>query len=162
MKRTHAWVAVVLMVLAPGCQKKSEQAANSGATEDSTQQEVSARPGMLAVPGDSLARGPWYWLGTVTPVERIVPPSPDTYTLEFLPDSTLRALLDCNRGSGNYHVSGKRIRIGPIAATRMMCPPGSLDAEFGKQLDAARAWFMQGDTLMMDLFADGGTMHFVR
>jgi heat shock protein HslJ len=149
-------IVIAVVVMSAGCSKKNEQSQPRTETSD-----VDARPGMIPVP-DSLAPGPWRWIATVTPVERIAPPAPENYTLEFLADSTLSAQLDCNRGSGQYHVDGKSIRIGPLAATRMACPPGSLDSVFAQELDAARNWFMQGDTLMLDLLADSGTMRFVR
>jgi len=37
-----------------------------------------------------------------------------------------------------------------------------MDAVFGNSIGAARSWFMQSDTLMLDLMADSGTMRFVR
>jgi len=150
--RVLVWLAAVL--IAAGCAKK-KQNADSGATADTTQNATAA-------PADSAERGPWRWIATVTPTERIVCNNPDMYTLTFLPDSTVRVLIDCNRGSGRYQVDGKSIRIGPVATTRMMCPPGSMDATFGKQIDAARGWFLEADTLMLDLMADSGTMRFVR
>jgi len=157
MKEIGVFLLLALWILAAGCEKKGgESAAENHAGE------VDARPGMIPVPGETLARGPWRWVATVTPVERIAPPNPENYTIEFLPDSTARVMLDCNQGNGRYHVDGKSLTIGPIAATRMMCPPGTMDAEFGKQLDGVRNWFMQGDTLMMDIFADSGTMRFVQ
>ena len=157
MKISRILIVFGVLVLSSNCAKKSEDTQAKQETN-----EFDARPGMIPVPGDSLARGPWRWIATVTPVERITCTNPDNYTLEFLPDSTVRAQFDCNRGSGAYHLDGKSIRIGPLAATRMMCPPGSMDSEFGKELDGVRNWFMQGDTLMFDLLADSGTMRFVR
>ncbi len=102
----------------------------------------------------------WQWMGTQTPVERIVPDDPTRYTLEFLPDTTVVAHIDCNRGHGKFTLDGKAITIGPLATTRMACPSGSLDSVFGKQLEAARVMFFQGDTLYLDLYADSGTMQF--
>jgi len=57
---------------------------------------------------------------------------------------------------------GHELRIGPLAATRMMCSPGSMDAAFAQGLGGARSWFMQADTLRLELMADSGTMRFVR
>ena len=42
----------------------------------------------------------WKWEGTQTPVERITPDDPTKYTLEFLPDTSVVAQIDCNRGTG--------------------------------------------------------------
>ena len=157
MKRTMTLAAATLL-LAGGCQKKQDSAPAQSVDSSA----VDARPGMRPVPAGTPAAGPWHWVGTQTPVERIAVASPGNYTLEFLADSALVAQIDCNRGRGSYHVDGKAIRLGPLAATRMMCPPGSMDAEFIKELDAVRVWFMNADTLMLDLFADSGTMRFVR
>jgi hypothetical protein len=44
----------------------------------------------------------------------------------------------------------------------MACGPDSQDAEFLKELDAAALYFMDGPNLMIDLFADSGTMTFQR
>ncbi len=157
MKHKRFYIGIAVCILAAGCAKKQNGSdAQHGAVADS-----SAAP-VAAAPVDSIGRGPWHWIATVTPLKRINCVNPDMYTLTFLPDSTVRVLIDCNRGSGNYHIVGKSIRIGPVATTRMMCPPGSMDTIFGQQIDGARTWFMQSDTLMMDLMADAGTMRFVR
>jgi len=161
MKRTMT-IAAATLLLAGGCQKKQESAPAQSADSSAVGARSGMQPASTDMPADTLAAGPWHWVGTQTPVERIMVTSPGNYTLEFLADSSLAAQIDCNRGHGKYHVDGKAIRLGPMAVTRMMCPPGSMDAEFGKELDAARVWFMNADTLMLDLFADSGTMRFVR
>ncbi|HXV14743.1 MAG TPA: META domain-containing protein, partial [Candidatus Krumholzibacteria bacterium] len=102
----------------------------------------------------------WKWEGTQTPVESIVPTDPTRYTLEFLPDTSVVAQVDCNRGRGKYQLDGQSITIGPLAVARMACPEGSLDVQFLQHLEAARHIFFRGDTLYMDLFADSGTMKF--
>jgi hypothetical protein len=85
---------------------------------------------------------------TVTPVERIAPDDPAKYTIAFLSDSSVAAQIDCNRGFGRYHIDGKAIRIGPLASTRMGCPPGSLRYHIrSNSCDAAPRWFTQSDTL---------------
>ena len=161
MKLILATLIMALVFVALACQKK--EATDTRTAADSS--AVDARPGMLAVPpADSLALapGPWHWIGTQTAVEWMACPDPSRYKIEFVPDSLVTAQIDCNRGSGPYHLDGKSIHIGPLATTRMGCPEGSLDSKFAQQLDAARIWFMHGDTLMFDLFADSGTMRFVR
>jgi len=155
MKKRCVMAFVAAVILAAGCARKSPDA-NRAATQSADTAAVAT-----AVT-DSIGRGPWKWVATVTPVKRIACTNPDVYTLTFLPDSTVRMVIDCNRGSGSYHIDGKSIRIGPVATTRMMCPPGSMDTVFGQEIDAARVWFTQSDTLMLDLLADSGTMRFVR
>ncbi|HEU4928865.1 MAG TPA: META domain-containing protein [Candidatus Krumholzibacteria bacterium] len=145
------WVCAV--ALTAGCDTKEESA---------TKEQQSDIPQLTpdATKFTSPVGFVWKWEATQTPVERIVPPDPTRYTLEFLPDTTVTAQIDCNRGHGKYTLDGPSITIGPLATTRMACPPGSLDAVFAKQLEAARILFFRGDTLYMDLYADSGTMQF--
>ena len=160
MKHTLVCTALALLVaLASGCQKKSGDGAQSAHDADSA---AAAANAPLAAEADTLASGPWAWVATQTPVERIAPSNPENYTVAFMADSAVAVQADCNRGHGSARVEGQSIRFGAIATTRMMCPPGSLDTVFLQELDAARHWFMNGDTLMVDLFADSGTMRFVR
>lgn len=113
--------------------------------------------------GAPLVGGTWHWMETVTPVEVIVPSDPANYTLAFQSDGKVLARVDCNRGSGTYKTApGGGIELGPMALTRKACLQGSLDAQFSRQLSAARHYFWKGDTLMVDLFADSGTMKFAR
>jgi heat shock protein HslJ len=126
-----------MAVIAYGCAKK-----HSGPGEHAFHASTA--------PGDTIGRGPWRWIATVTPSSRTVCTNPDVYTITFLPDSTARLLIDCNRGSGGYHIDGHSIHIGPIASTRMMCPPGSMDTTFAAQLQRANAWHVEADTLQLD------------
>lgn len=45
----------------------------------------------------------------------------------------------CNRFSGAWHQTGATVRLGPLAGTRMMCPPAlmALEAKFLAALEAA-------------------------
>jgi heat shock protein HslJ len=141
-------IVLLVLVVALGCSKKKEKAES---VPENAPVEVAITSPVGFV---------WKWEGTQTPVGRITPDDPSRYTLEFLPDTSVVAQIDCNRGSGKYRMDGKSILIGPLATTRMACPPGSLDTKFTQQLEAARTIFFQGDTLFMDLFADSGTMRF--
>ncbi|MCI0453269.1 MAG: META domain-containing protein [Candidatus Latescibacteria bacterium] len=142
-------IALVVAVLAVLLSCEKEDGAETSVESMSLQTEITSPVGFV-----------WKWEGTQTPVERIVPADPTQYTLEFLPDTTVVAQIDCNSGHGKYVMDGPSIAIGPLATTRMACPPGSLDAKFLQHLEAARHLFFRGDTLFMDLFADSGTMKF--
>ena len=48
-------------------------------------------------------------------------------------DSNVTGFGGCNRFAGHYTYDGAAIKIGPIASTRMACPPEVMDAE--------QAWF---------------------
>ena len=139
------WLGAVLVVLIAGCGKKESAQTSTPANKV----EITSPVGFV-----------WKWEGTQTPVELIQPVDPTKYTVEFLPDTSVVAQVDCNRGKGKFKMDGRRIAIGPLAITKMACPEGTLDAKFVQQLEAARHIFFRGDTLYMDLFADSGTMRF--
>lgn len=141
--------AIAAVVWVAGCSKKED-------AEPAQSLETSNETVTITSPVGYV----WKWEGTQTPVERFTPSDPTQYTLEFLPDTSVVAKIDCNTGRGKYKMDGQSIAIGPLATTRMACPPGSLDAKFAQQLEAARTVFFRGDTLFMDLFADSGTMKF--
>lgn len=82
---------------------------------------------------------------------------PARYTITFNADGSAALRLDCNRGRGSWRSEEPgRIEIGAVATTRMMCPPGSLDARLGRELPWVRAYALEGDRLRMELLADGG------
>ena len=148
-------LAVPALLLLPWCNAK----APPGNSEPSSAAPPAGQAGMRD-PGP--LAGEWRWVRTVTPVETIVADDPTHYTLTFNEGGQLAVLADCNRGSGTFVQDGKSLTIGPFALTRMMCPPGSLDGKFISQVNGAAGCFMLGDTLMIDLKMDSGTMRFIR
>ena len=148
MRTKRIWMWMVVFALAAGCSKQ-----NGSKDEQDTNANTA--------PVDTIGRGPWRWIATVTSTARVTCDNPDTYTLTFLPDSTVRLLIDCNRGSGPYRIDGHDIHIGPIATTRMMCPPGSMDAAFAANIDSVQNWSHNADTLQLEM-KTGGSMLLVR
>ena len=57
----------------------------------------------------------------------------------------------CNRFSGTYELSGNSLRFGPLATTRMMCPPEIMAVEDAmlKALAGELAWSLQDGTLAL-------------
>lgn len=104
----------------------------------------------------------WRWEGTQTPVENVAVSNPENYTLEFTADDKVNVQADCNRGRGVYQSDGKSLTFSGIALTRRACLKGSLDSRFLRGLQAARIYRIEGDKMLIDLFADGGTMRFAR
>jgi heat shock protein HslJ len=104
----------------------------------------------------------WMWAYTITPVDVFTPSDPASYTLELGADGRAVIRADCNRGNGAYTLNGSELRFGPMAMTQAMCAPGSLDTRFAQQLAGSAHTFWHGDTLMIDLAMDSGTMRFVR
>ena len=85
------------------------------------------------------------------------------YTLAFAADGTVSARLDCNRGRGAWTSSGKgQLEFGPMAITRAMCPPGSLNDQLVRQLPYVRSYVIKGGNLFLSLMADGGVYEFER
>lgn len=95
------------------------------------------------------------------------PSDPTRYTLEFATDG-VRLRLDCNSGrttwtavpapdSGPARRSGS-LGFGPIATTRVACPPGSLEPRLAKLLPYVRSFVIERGQLHLALQADGGIL----
>lgn len=127
---------------------------------DTTASAPGADAGAAAV--GTLTGTTWEWVYTQTPVERIAPDDPSKYTLEFAAGGKVAGAADCNRLMGSYKTDGKALEFSPLATTRKMCPPGGRGDWYVKSLGFVRNHFFTGDTLRMDMMADGGTFAFRR
>ena len=123
---------------------------------------VDAPPPPMAPAGDALLTNTvWTWQGTqFANGARIAPATPERYAIEFQPGGMVKVRADCNRGSGSYLLNAGQLTFGPIALTKMMCPPGSSDGEFLKGLASASAQAMSGSDLVLTLQGNGGSMRF--
>jgi heat shock protein HslJ len=123
---------------------------------------VNAPPPPIAAPGDALLTNTiWSWKETVTGDDkRIRPEAPERYTLEFQPGGMLIVRADCNRGSASYLLNGGSLSFGPIALTRAMCAPGSMDSEFTRELEAVSGQLFRDAELVLTLRLDSGSMFF--
>lgn len=104
----------------------------------------------------------WRWQKSETPTGKTDVGKPENYQLEFTPDGQVRVLADCNRGTGGYQAEGGNLKFSPIALTRAMCPPESLDSQFLLGLEGARTYGVEGDTLKISGAGDSGTMYFFK
>ena len=89
------------------------------------------------------------------------PRAADQFTLSFGKDGRLAAKLDCNRGTGPWQaVAGDAksgtLSLGPVATTRMMCPPDPIGTRLVADLNALRAYRLQDARLYTSLPADAG------
>lgn len=101
----------------------------------------------------------WKWLEFTSPSgEKIVVDDPNRYTVEFTSDGTVRVLADCNSGSGTYTADGSNLNIEVQAMTRAFCEPGSLSDPYVQWLNQVAVYKVEGEDLLMDLPADGGTL----
>jgi para-nitrobenzyl esterase len=92
---------------------------------------------------------------------KLEPDDRTKYTLAFQPDGVVVAHIDCNRGRGAWK-SGEpgQLVFGPLALTRMMCPPGSMHDRVAADWDAVRSYAMKDGHLFLSLMADGGTYEY--
>jgi heat shock protein HslJ len=98
-----------------------------------------------------------------TPVETIAPDRPEHYTIRFDRSGRFAVRADCNRGGGTYSVSpDRRLTIGPVALTRVGCPPGSLSDRFAREVGRASIYFQRDGALFLELPVDSGTLRFRR
>lgn len=147
---------VVLALGAAACASGKGASAPAPAARERALKEMGVTP-------TSLTGATWEWVGTQTPVELIRPDDPSRYTLRFGTDGKVTGTADCNSLNGSYTLSDKALQFGPLATTRMACPPGSRGEWFVKNLAYVRNHFFTGaDTLRMDMMADGGTFAFRR
>lgn len=106
----------------------------------------------------------WTWdrFGDATGQTDIVVPYPPAYRLELHPDGYFDIKADCNRGGGTYTLDGSSLtlELGPM--TLAECEPGSLYDEYIDLLGPVVTYAREGDSLILNLAADGGTMKFSR
>ena len=103
----------------------------------------------------------WQWQGSQYSNDtNATPDDPSKYTITFAEDGTYQGQADCNSIGGEYTFEDSSITISPGASTLIGCPEGTLDFEFTRDLEAAAIAFFEEGDLLIDLFADAGTMRF--
>jgi len=92
------------------------------------------------------------------------PSRPDQYQLRFGADGRLSARVDCNQGSGTWTATpgaaegaSGSLALGPLATTRMMCPPSPLAGRLPGDIEAVRGYRIAGGRLQLELAGSGGT-----
>lgn len=134
-------------------------AAEPTATVETTTELTSTLPTTATVP--NLMGVVWQWQGTAMgDGSEITVKFPDRYTVEFLADGKVQLRADCNTGGGSYVVDGQSLTMDVAAMTRKMCRPDSKSNLFIQQLNYARTFVMDGENLVLNLFADAGNMTF--
>jgi heat shock protein HslJ len=84
------------------------------------------------------------------------------YTLQLNADGTVAMRLNCNSARGTWSAdasadgSSGRFELGPLAMTRALCPPPSMDEQIAQQAQYIRSYILRGRRLYLSLMADGG------
>lgn len=104
---------------------------------------------------------PWEWVESIYGDDTTITVTlPSSYTLTLLPDGAVSLRVDCNLGGGTYTLDGSALTLDVAVMTRVACPEGTLSNEFIRDLNAAAAFVMDGENLVINLFADAGNMVF--
>lgn len=87
---------------------------------------------------------------------------PEKFTVNFAPDGRANFRIDCNRGNASWKAtpstdsSSGSLEFGPLAATKMMCPPDSHAQKVMRDLVYVRSYLLKDGKLYLSLMADGG------
>lgn len=89
------------------------------------------------------------------------PDDPSLYTMSFAPDGGVSLRLNCNQGTGAWSATSSSpteggLEFGPLATTRALCPPPSLDERIAADLEYVRSYIIRDNRLYLSLMADAG------
>jgi heat shock protein HslJ len=91
------------------------------------------------------------------------PDDPTLYTMNLAADGTVSMRLNCNNATGTWSAepgptdpSSGPFTFGPLAATRALCPPPSMDESIVAQAEFIRSFLLKDGRLYLSLMADGG------
>lgn len=111
---------------------------------------------------DGLAGTSWQLVKIMSMDDSVhVPEDPPAYTLALQADGSAAVRAGCNRGAGSWRSDSKnQLKFTPIAATRALCPPGSLSDKYLAQFAWVRSYVMKGGHLFLATKADGAIIEF--
>jgi heat shock protein HslJ len=90
------------------------------------------------------------------------PDDPSKYTMRLNGDGTVNMHLNCNLANGTWSAEPSADRssgsfgFGPLAGTRALCPPPSLDERVVADSKYVRSYLLKNGRLYLSLMADGG------
>ena len=109
----------------------------------------------------SIVGVPWEWVESVYNNDTSITVTvPSSYTMTLLPDGSVDLQVDCNLGGGTYTLDGSQLTLEVDVMTRVACPEGTLSEVFIRDLNGAATYVMDGEDLIINLFADAGNMRF--
>ncbi len=109
--------------------------------------------GQVAVIAQTAPSGAWLVedIGGGGVVDRVMT------TVEFVSPDAVAGSGGCNRYRGLARIDAATMRLGPLAMTRMACPPAVMDqeAKFSAAMERVRGWSIRGDGLLLLTGEDG-------
>ena len=112
--------------------------------------------------GAELKNTVWRWQESDAPMGKTTIDKPENYQLEFMADGKLSVKADCNGGGGSYTTEGGNISFVRIFTTKIFCGEKSLDNRFLQNLESARTYRIEGNSLFVEGAGDNGTMKFFK
>lgn len=93
--------------------------------------------------------------GTTAPDDR------SKYVMQLNDDGSVNMQLNCNRATGSWTAEASSdesgsFGFGPLAMTRALCPPPSMDEQIGMHAEYIRSYLLRDGNLYLSLMADGG------
>ncbi|HVZ06319.1 META domain-containing protein [Rhodopila sp.] len=106
--------------------------------------------------------GIWRWVGLDAPGKATRVSAPERYLLSFPEAGRIALKADCNRAAGgaSFGENGA-LKVGVMAMTRAMCPPGSLGDQFAEDVSLVTHWSIKDGALLLELGDGKGTMRFL-
>jgi heat shock protein HslJ len=163
------WTAAVVLLfgaILAGCGEPREEAGGSPKTESTALEPTASAQGADPTRSDSPLAGTDWRLVEFQSMDDAVgtvkPKDPNLYTMRLNADGTVQMRLNCNRANGTWSaepsedVSNGRFEFGPLAATRALCPPPSMDEQMAAQAEYVRGYLLKDGKLYLSLMADGG------
>lgn len=158
----HAIIAVVFLLQFSACGAGGDDESSSP-TQTAADDTENATPVTASEPDTPGLAGTRWQLVKIMSMNdtESVPDDRSQYTLAFGHDGAVTILADCNRGKGTYSsASPGQLTFGPIASTRMACPPGSLHDTYLAQFEWVRSYVLENGHLFIATMADGAIIEF--
>lgn len=163
MKKLTLLTLILVIVLA-ACSPAQEQP-NDGAGTVPNAEELPIDDGGLIIDesvGSDITGITWQWVSLVEmdPAAQSVVPSPENYTLTFLPDGDLSIQADCNMAGGSYSLDGNQLTITQGISTLAFCGEESLDILYLELLSQVESYTLENGQLVLELKDGAGRMAF--
>jgi heat shock protein HslJ len=155
-------LAASIVILTACSVGSPEQKLNLNPTDRQTTSQQGATDALKPSPNEALAGTTWRFVQIMPMDDRVdVPNDRSLYTLEFNADGSMRVRADCNFGKGSWaSAPAGQLLFGQIAATRALCPPGSLHDRYMAQFPWVRSYVIKEGRLFLATMADGSIIEF--